>query len=204
VDDWLTSREFKKLQQLEFYHYYDNNLPPTAVSVPSPPMSISWFSSSLHTATLARCHLADNLVQMLRLPLLKKLALVVVDLSEASLHSIIHSSCPALERLLLVFGEEIRIHCLQIKSPHLVSIGICFKGHELIIEDAPSLQRLLLDYCYAPSQITVVSAPKLETLGVIHDPFKGYKMVFGSTLIQVLYIIINTFVIISCIFHLCA
>jgi hypothetical protein len=141
---------------------------------------------------------------MLQLPLLKKHALVLVDLSEASLHSIIHSCYPTLERLLLVFGKEIHIRCLQIKSPHLVSIGICFKGEELIIKDAPSLQRLLLDYRYAPSQITVVSAPKLETLGVIPDPFKGYKMVVGSTLIQVLYIIINTFVIISCIFHLCA
>jgi hypothetical protein len=199
----MTSRQFEKLQHLEFYHYYANSFPPSVVAVPSPPMSISWFSSSLHTATLARYHLPDNLVQMLRLPLLKKLALVVVYLSEASLHIIIHSCCPALERLLLVFGEEIRIRCLQIKPPHLVSIGICFKGQELIIEDAPSLQRLLLDYCYAPSQITVVYAPKLETLGVIRDLFKGYKMVFGSTIIQVLYIIINTFVIISCIFHLC-
>ena len=114
---------------------------------------------------------------------------MVVNLSEASLHSIMHSSCPALERLLLVFGEEIRIHYLQIKSPHLVSIGICFKGQELIIEDAPSLQRLLLDYCYAPSQITVVSAPKLETLGAISDPFEWSEMVFASTPIEVLYII---------------
>ena len=95
------------------------------------------------------------------------------------------------------------ISCLQIKSHHLVSIGICFIGEELIIKDAPSLQRLLLHYRYAPSQITVVSAPRLETLGVIRDPFKGYKMVVGSTLIQVLYITMNTFVIIRCI-HLCA
>ena len=96
---------------------------------------------------------------------------MVVYLSEASLHSIIHSSCPALERLLIVLGIEIGISCLQIKSPHLKSIGICFEGQQLIIEDAPSLQRLLLDNCYKPSQITVISAPKLETLGVIRDPF---------------------------------
>ena len=72
------------------------------------------------------------------------------------------------------------------------------------MKDAPSLQTPLLDYRYAPSKIIVVSAPKLETLGVIPDPFEGYKMVVGSTLIQVLYVFINTFVIISCIFHLCA
>ena len=65
VATWLTSRQFDKLQQLEFYHDYVCNIPRTDVFVPSPPMSISWFSSSLHTATFAWCHLADNLVQML-------------------------------------------------------------------------------------------------------------------------------------------
>ena len=53
---------------------------------------------------------------------------MVVYLSEASLHIIIHSSCPALERLLIVLGIEIPISCLKIKSPHLKSIGICFEG----------------------------------------------------------------------------
>ena len=126
-------------------------------------------------------------------------------LSEASLHNIIHSSCPALERFLIVLAIEIPISCLKIKSPQLKSIGICFEGQQLIIEDAPSLRRLLLHYCYKSSQITVVFAPKQETLGVIREPFDDHNMlVFGSTLIQVLYIIIYTFVIISCIFHLCA
>ena len=107
---------------------------------------------------------------------------MVVYLSEASLHSLVHSSCLALERLLIVLGIEIGISCLQIKSPHLKSIGICFEGQQLIIEDAPSLERLLLDNCYTPSQITVVSVPKLETLGVIHDPFKNHtELVFGSS-----------------------
>jgi hypothetical protein len=165
-------------------------------------MSISRFSSSLHTATFALCRLPDNLVQKLRLPLLKKLSLVLVRMSEASLHSIIQSSCPALECLVLVL--TVKIGCFRIKSPNLVRIGISFDVGELIIEDAPSLQRLILDSCYSPSQITVVSAPKLETLGVIHDLCDHFKMVFGSTVIQVLYIIIYTFVIISCIFHLCA
>ena len=126
---------------------------------------------------------------MLRLPLLKRLSLVVADVSKASLRSIIQSGWPALERLLLVFGMEICICCLKIKSPHLVSMGICFFGHDLIIKDAPSLQRLLLDSTIVPSQITVVSGPKLETLGAIHDPFRWFKMVFGSTPVEVLYII---------------
>ena len=106
---------------------------------------------------------------------------MVVYLSEASLHIIIHSSYPALESLLIVLG--IAISCLQIKLPHLKSTGICFEGQQLITEDAPSLERLLLDNCYKPSQIIVVSAPKLQTLGVIHDPFNDHKkLVFVSSL----------------------
>jgi hypothetical protein len=62
VNAWLTSRQFKKLQHLEFYHYYGNSCPPSVVAVPSPPVSISWFSSSLHTTTLAQCYLPDCLV----------------------------------------------------------------------------------------------------------------------------------------------
>ena len=129
---------------------------------------------------------------------------MVVYLSEALLHSIVHSICPALERLLIVLGIEIGISCLQINSPYLKSIGICFEGQQLIIEDAPSLERLLLDNFYKPSQITVISVPKLETLGVIHDPFNNHiELVFGSSPFQVPYIIIYTFVIICCIF-ICA
>ena len=91
---------------------------------------------------------------------------------------------------MLVF--TVRISCLQIKSPNLVRIGICFDGRQLIIQDAPSLQRLIIDSSYSPLQITVLSAPKLETLGVIHDLCAHFNMVFGSTVLQVLYIIIYT------------
>ena len=98
------------------------------------------------------------------------------------MHNIIHSSCPALECLVLVF--TVRIGCLQIKSPNLVRIGISFDGRQLIIQDAPSLQRLILDSSYSPLQITVPSAPKLETLGVIHDLCAHFNMVFGSTVLQ--------------------
>src|SRR6266536_2320360 len=69
VDAWLTSPEFEKLQQFELYHYHESFIPQTEHQefVPTPPLSISWFSSSLHTATFAQCHLPDGLVQMLRL-----------------------------------------------------------------------------------------------------------------------------------------
>ena len=106
------------------------------------------------------------------------------------MHSIIRSSCPALVCLVLVF--IVRIGCIQIKLPNHVRIGISFDRRQLIVEDVPSFQRLILDSSYSPSQISVISAPKVETLGVIHNLCAHFKMVFGSTVLQVLYIIILT------------
>jgi len=51
----------------------------------------------------------------------------------------------------------------------------------LIIEDAPSLQRLLNLNPYNALRVSVISAPKLETLGCLGE----YKLVFGTTVIQV-------------------
>ena len=68
VDAWLTSPEFEKLQQFRLYHYHE---PEHQEFLPTPSLSILCFSSSLHTATIAQCHLPDDLVQMLRLRLLK-------------------------------------------------------------------------------------------------------------------------------------
>ena len=42
---------FRKLQQFEFYHYHESFIPRTYQEfVPTPPLSISRFSSSLHCA----------------------------------------------------------------------------------------------------------------------------------------------------------
>jgi hypothetical protein len=58
---------------------------------------------------------------------------------------------------------------------------------ELIIDNAPSLEKLLnLNLAYA-LHVTVVSAPKLETVGYVSDFHRGdmNRLVFGSTIIQV-------------------
>ena len=92
-----------------------------------------------------------------------------VGISDISLESIIHSSCPALRCLLLTWNMESR--CIRINSCNLVSIRIRYGRGELVIEDAPSLQRLLNDILSNNLQITVMSAPKLETVGKFHDFF---------------------------------
>jgi hypothetical protein len=152
-------------------------------SMPSPLTSMLRFSSSLHTATFALCQIPDNLVQMLELPLLKRLSLVEIDISDVSLQSIIHSSYPALEWLLLVCNNL--DHCIRIKSSNLESITILCQNGELIIDDAPSLRRLIHDIQSRHLQITVISASKLEALGAFYEGSPGSKIAFGSTVIQV-------------------
>ena len=109
---------------------------------------------------------------------------MVVNLSEASLHNIIHSSCLALERLLL-FVEK-KFCCLRINSARLVSIGIRSDGGKLIIEDVPSLRRLLHDSVDAQLQITVLSAPVLDTLEKLSELPNETNIVIGTIVIQVL------------------
>ena len=131
------------------------------------------------------CKLPDNLVERLELPLVKRLSLVKVQMSEVSLVSLIHSTYPALECLMLVQDMEFEFPCVRINSRNLTTIGIHSDKGELIIENAPSLENLF-HYPYALiMQITIISAPKLKTLGRFCD-CKEHKIVFGSTVIQVL------------------
>ncbi|XP_020179735.1 F-box/FBD/LRR-repeat protein At1g13570-like [Aegilops tauschii subsp. strangulata] len=104
----------------------------------------------------------DHYVEVLELQLVKRLLLVEVDISDFSLQSMINSSCPALECLLLVCNRE--RHRITINSPNLVSIGIRGEKGKFIIEDAPSLQRLIHDLQSNNMEVFIVSAPKLETL----------------------------------------
>ncbi|XBJ11566.1 hypothetical protein VPH35_016250 [Triticum aestivum] len=121
------------------------------------------------------------MVETLRFPQLKKLALVEVIISQYALH-IILASCPVLESLLLDYTFGIR--CLRINSPTIRNIDIRCGTMELVIKDASLLQRLLNLDTYTQMQISVISAPKLETLGCIPELYSDSKIVFGSTVIQ--------------------
>ncbi|XP_044369757.1 uncharacterized protein [Triticum aestivum] len=77
---------------------------------------------------------------------------------------------------------------LRSSGPYTFSLSIYTAvnnlSHQLIIQDAPALQRLILDSSYSPLLITILSVPKLETLGVIHDLCAHFNMVFGSIVLQ--------------------
>jgi hypothetical protein len=103
----------------------------------------------------------------LSFPLLKQLTLRRLSISEDVLHGVL-SACHILESLYL---EEIRgdVGCLRISSPTLrfVCFCACFSGNgEIVIEDAPLLERLLLP-CpgWGRETIRVIRAPNLEILG---------------------------------------
>ena len=129
VHAWLESPRLNNLQVLEFYYLFPRFMKKTvklshtcSSYTPSVPKSVFRFSCSLCTVSFACCQIPDHYVEVLELPLVKRLSLVEVDISDFSLQSIINSSCPALECLLLVCNRE--RHRITINSPNLVSIDI--------------------------------------------------------------------------------
>jgi hypothetical protein len=77
------------------------------------------------------------------------------------------------------------VHGVKINSPALKSVGIHASIVELTIENAPSLERLLCLKMHMKMRASVVSAPRLETLGYISHHEWGSKIMFGSTVIEV-------------------
>ncbi|KAM0883298.1 hypothetical protein ACQ4PT_031718 [Festuca glaucescens] len=190
ADSWLSSPALHNLQHLELRHNYTSSYPSYHRPPPPPPLRATAFrfARTLRVATFGNCTLPSSPPHF---PNLKLLTLEKASISDCSLRNMI-SQCPILECLLLhdVYG----IPCARISSQSLKSIGVRFgwfrasKDHrleELVIEDAPSLEKLLnLNVSYA-LHVTVVSAPKLEILGYVSDfRFGKTKFVFGSTIIQ--------------------
>jgi hypothetical protein len=77
------------------------------------------------------------------------------------------SSCHALESLYICKFYD--VGCLRVSSPSLRSLGIgrlyLEKEEELIIEDTPFLERLLLCSREVKGVIRIIRAPKLEIFG---------------------------------------
>ncbi|TVT98432.1 hypothetical protein EJB05_56260, partial [Eragrostis curvula] len=144
------------------------------------PASAFRFSATLRVATFSQCEILDQPVETLLFPQLRQLAFDSVRISDVSLHSMI-AQCPVLECLLL--DGRISFKCLRINSPTLISIGMSYG--ELVIEDAPLLERLLqLLEPHNWIHISVISAPKLETLGCFAGNGASPKLVFGTTVIR--------------------
>jgi hypothetical protein len=148
------------------------------------PASFFRFSSTLVSFQIGHCRLSDVTVQELQFPLLKHLGLRSVEISECSLHNMI-GGCPALECLMVYCCHG--ASCLRINSLCLRRIAVTHtrtrRGlvlQELIIENAPRLETLLLLNDIQVLHVSILFAPKLETLGCTTS-----RVVFGSKDIQV-------------------
>ncbi|CAL5077804.1 unnamed protein product [Urochloa decumbens] len=175
-DAWLRSPALDNLQELEFClgRTPPNNPPPPL------PASVCRFSSTLRVASFQRCCFPDSTLQ---LPLLNQLSLVGVKISETSLHGLL-AGCSVLESLLLLNNNGFLR--LQILSSSLRSIGVRSRLGDgrlrnLIIEDAPCLERLLI-FNTSEMDTSVISAPRLKILGELSNNFPRFQ--FGNTTFQ--------------------
>lgn len=182
VDSWLRSPALDNLEEFNLHCPRQHQVMLPVLSEP-----FFRFSKTLIVATIERCHLSDNTVQGLQFLQLKQLSLEMVTISECSLQRII-AGCPALECLLISYCSGFR--SITINSVSLRSIGVraecrwaCERKFEkLIIENAPSLEKLLhLDWS-SGLDMSVVFAPKLETLRCSSETYN--IILLGSTVIE--------------------
>lgn len=124
--------------------------------------------------------------QPVRLPRLQQLTLSGVTISEGSLHAML-AGAPALRSLLLLDSNGFAR--LQIASCSIENIGVrsrCrgAKLQRLVLEDTPSLKRLLLFEGTNHMDISVVSAPRLDVFGKLCDDATKLKYSSATTDLQ--------------------
>jgi hypothetical protein len=178
-DAWLDSPTLNGLQEIEFWFDFNSGYLP---------QSIYRFSATLRVATFGDCLIPDDAVHGLHFPNLKQLALERFTISEPSLHSLI-AGCPELEGLLISGNDGFR----RLRIDSLTLTSICVREvqlEELVVHNAPRLERLIrLAHFFGSLRVSVISAPKLHTLGFLSDNYcfeiMNTTLLFGSSAIQV-------------------
>ncbi|PUZ69286.1 hypothetical protein GQ55_2G095200 [Panicum hallii var. hallii] len=164
VDGWLRSRALTGLREIMFSYSPENCWQPPPP--PMPPFALR-FAATLCVARFGSCGFPNEVAPSLKFPHLKELSLMEVTISEDALHSLL-AGCLVLEILLLEYNK---------KAPEAT------KFQELVVEDAPRLERLLpLNPKRGPATIHVMRAPKLETVGLLSAAIS--KLEFGTTAFQ--------------------
>ena len=156
----------------------------------SVPTSALRLAPMLRVAKLRNCHfLPLNDAPALILPRLKHLELVAVRIPKDYMECLLRG-CTALEFLRLqAMNWSSTFH---ITSRTLRAIYVCCwccnersqkVEHNMVIQDTPSLERLLVVDQEGPTRINVISAPKLTVVGYSSDKYS--ELVIGSTPVQV-------------------
>ncbi|XP_051202517.1 F-box/FBD/LRR-repeat protein At3g26920-like isoform X2 [Lolium perenne] len=173
VEDWLRSQALNNLQELNLTDIRDM------------PLSVFRFAPTLCVARLIHCDLPKSISTLrLNFPCLKQLTLHGIYIMQDALHNLL-SGCTALESLELtsIFG----IGAICISSQTLRSLAfspdVLSSILQLVIKDAPSLERLLPLYPQWAPVIQVIHAPKLEVLGLLSQYLS--KVQFGTTIFEV-------------------
>lgn len=143
--------------------------------LPLPPSALR-FAPTLHAASIGGCDFPE--ISALIFPELKRLKLYDVCISEADLRRLL-AGCIVLEALELSDIHRFSFSSVQIVSPTLRSIrvsaiwpfrlngGLQQAFQELVIEDAPCLERLTQVGPLGPNKIKINAAPKLTLLGYL-------------------------------------
>nr|XP_020146840.2 F-box/LRR-repeat protein At3g03360-like [Aegilops tauschii subsp. strangulata] len=170
VESWFDSRALCNLEELDIGYEY---LSARKTSYPLPQSMLRSSSSTLLVAKISYCDFPKIIAPSMNFPLLKELSLRYVSIRGDVFHGLL-SGCHALESLYMLQVQA--AGCLRVSSPTIRSIG--FRDNsgekaELVIEDAPRLERLLLPYCHRDDCVTiqVISAPKLVILGPLSPDF---------------------------------
>ncbi|KAF6985249.1 hypothetical protein CFC21_003140 [Triticum aestivum] len=184
IDGWLSSQSLDNLQELELTCMFWLGRRPLSLSA-------FRFSPTLLVAKFHGFHFPNSIAQLsLKFPCLEQLTLKKVIISEDVLQSLL-SGCSALESLELKENRGIARLCIS--SQTLRSLGFFvdwWNGgtgiflQELVIEDAPCLERLLpLNSTGSKVVIRIICAPKLEIFGMLlSEVIPEFQL--GSSIIQ--------------------
>ncbi|CAL5034458.1 unnamed protein product [Urochloa decumbens] len=182
LDGWLRSPALAGLRELEFHLGL-----PRWQKLPLPlPAPVVQLASTLRVASFGGCSFPEGDGSELRLPVLEKMSLVDVRISEDAMQDLL-AGCPVLQSLLI--GDNNGCSVIRIVSQSLRSIGVnpgpgAIKVQQLVIEYAPCLERLLVlgSGFDVGMVISVIRAPRLRVLGKLaaYEP----QLEFGTTLFQ--------------------
>ncbi|TVU39665.1 hypothetical protein EJB05_13097, partial [Eragrostis curvula] len=183
LEGWLRSHVLDGLQELLFSYSS------AATVTPQMPPSALRFRSNLRVAHFGCCNFPDAVAaDQLRFPNLQHLTLRSVTISEDSLHALL-ANCPALYSLTLQLSygfQRLRItsrslNCCAVSYYDRPATEITLK--ELIVEDAPCLEKLLYGHLGDDGiRLSVVSSPKLRVIGRLTDQIGRLEL--GTTLFQ--------------------
>ncbi|XP_048537875.1 putative F-box/LRR-repeat protein At5g02700 [Triticum urartu] len=180
MESWLDSRAIVNLQELDITNYAGYKTGYTL------PQSVFRSASTLLVAKIMGCNFPDAITCSMNFYLLNQLSLDCVSIPANVFHGLL-SGCHALESLAML--EVHAAGCLRVSSTTLRSIGFR-KGSrrkaELVLEDTPHLERLLLPYCDRNNSVTirVIWAPKLQIFGPFSTGACELRVFQGMSLVS--------------------